>query len=136
MMKALSIQQPWAYLIQTGQKTLEIRVRKTNYRGDIVICSSLQIARFAKKTEQTPDGRWYVHEKGNTENGDYMHLGKALFIAELYDCTPFDKKHEAYSLVTHAPGYFAWHLRNIREIDPVPVKGALGLFDYEKAIII
>lgn len=39
-MKALSIKQPWASLVATGIKNIECRTWKTNYRGEILICSS------------------------------------------------------------------------------------------------
>lgn len=39
-MKAISLWQPWASLMQTGAKTWETRSWKTNYRGPLVICST------------------------------------------------------------------------------------------------
>jgi hypothetical protein len=36
-MKALSIQQPWAWLIVNGHKALENRTWRTNYRGPVLI---------------------------------------------------------------------------------------------------
>jgi hypothetical protein len=39
-MKALSVQQPWANMIVSGVKTIETRVWKTKYRGNILIVSS------------------------------------------------------------------------------------------------
>jgi len=39
-MRAISIHNPWATLISTGAKTLEIRSWKTSYRGDLLIVST------------------------------------------------------------------------------------------------
>jgi hypothetical protein len=39
-MKALSIRPPWAGLIASGQKTIELRSRRTYYRGELLVCES------------------------------------------------------------------------------------------------
>jgi len=39
-MKAISLKQPWANFIRDGRKTIETRAWKTEYRGDLLICSS------------------------------------------------------------------------------------------------
>ena len=39
-MRALSVRAPWAGLIATGTKTLEVRSRRTHYRGELLICES------------------------------------------------------------------------------------------------
>lgn len=39
-MKALSIKEPFATLIANGDKTIETRSRKTNYRGELFIHAS------------------------------------------------------------------------------------------------
>ncbi|HHY88739.1 MAG TPA: ASCH domain-containing protein, partial [Chloroflexi bacterium] len=36
-MKALSVRQPWAWLIAQGYKTVENRTWATNYRGPLLI---------------------------------------------------------------------------------------------------
>jgi hypothetical protein len=41
-MKAISIHQPWAWLIVTGRKDIENRSWKTHYRGEILIHASLK----------------------------------------------------------------------------------------------
>lgn len=40
-MKALSVRNPWAQRILEGKKTFEYRTWKTNYRGDLLICSTV-----------------------------------------------------------------------------------------------
>jgi len=39
-MRALSVRAPWAGLIADGSKTLEVRSRRTRYRGPLLICES------------------------------------------------------------------------------------------------
>lgn len=102
--KAISLKQPWANLIANGEKTIETRKWTTNYRGDLVICSS-------KKPNIHP-------------------AGYALCIAELYHIEPMKKAHERRACIKIYPGAYSWFLRNIRPIKPiVPVKGQLGIFD-------
>lgn len=64
-MKALSIRQPWADQIFTGEKPIEYRVWSTKHRGPLVICSS-----------KKPD-----------EGGEHLPLGMALGVVELLDIT-------------------------------------------------
>ncbi len=107
-MKALTLSPGWAMLVMVGQKTIEHRTWKTNYRGDILICSS------AKKMEGCISGH-------------------ALAVAELVDIEPFSKKHFDGSCMDWIPdpNGFAWIFDNIRLIRPVPVKGKLGLFNVD-----
>lgn len=108
-MKALSIHPYYAMAIAEGGKSIECRTWSTDYRGDILICST------AKKLKGTIPGH-------------------ALCIVELYDIVPFEKKHLKDALLTPAdyqPGAFAWKLRNNRIITPIPVKGALSLWNFE-----
>jgi hypothetical protein len=39
-MKTLSIRSPWWEKILSGEKTIETRTWKTNYRGDFLICAT------------------------------------------------------------------------------------------------
>jgi len=103
-MKALSVKQPWANLIASGLKTIETRTWKTKYRGDLLIVSS-------KSPKIEP-------------------AGYALAIVELVDCRPMIKADEKVACCELYPAY-AWVLKNIRPIEPFPVKGQLNLFDVE-----
>lgn len=103
-MKAISLKQPWANLVASGKKTIETRKWKTSYRGDLVIYSS-----------QKPK----IHP-----------AGYALCIVELYDIKPMKKEDEKKACIKVYKGAYSWFLRNLRPIKlPVPVKGALGIFD-------
>ena len=107
--KALSLKQPWANMICSGEKTIETRTWNTHYRGDLVICSS-----------QSPKVEPY---------------GCALCIVELYGTEPMTKAHEKGACCDVYDRAWAWHLRSIRPLKkPVPVKGKLGIFDLELEI--
>lgn len=104
-MKALSVKQPWANMIASGQKTIETRTWKTVYRGPLLIVSA-----------KTPD---------------IAPAGQALAIAELVDCRPMSVLDESAARCSNYEGAFAWVLKNIRSIPPFPVSGQPALFDVE-----
>lgn len=113
-MKALSLKNPWAGWVCTGQKTIETRTWTTNYRGDILICCSQRIDRRVPKGKYAPE--CYIK-------------GKAICVVELYDIVKMEMKHEMKAGCFIYPGAYAWLLRNIRKINPVPIKGQLNLFE-------
>lgn len=109
-MKALSIHPYYAMAIVEGQKTVECRTWSTDYRGDILICST------AKKEHGTIPGH-------------------ALGVVKLIDVVPFKKKHLKDALMTnneYSPDCFAWILDDNRLINPIPVKGKLSLWNFDE----
>ncbi len=111
-MKALSIHPYWACQIMAGQKTVECRTWQTDYRGDILICST------NKKYKDTIPGH-------------------ALCVVTLADIVPFEKKHIEPALLDpreFKPGLYAWILKDVRIIRPIPLKGRLSLWDYNGEI--
>lgn len=107
-MKALSIHPYYAMAIAAGAKEIEVRTWRTDYRGEILICST------AKKYHGTIPGH-------------------ALAVATIKDVVPFEKKHLEKALMLKEdfkPGLFAWVLENNRLIKPFPVKGKLSLWDF------
>lgn len=106
-MKAISIKQPWASLIASGEKTLEIRSWQTKVRGDVLLCSSAN-----------------PKIKG-------LLSGYALAVAEIVDRRPFMRKDAKLACCGYEPGLYAWELTNIRKIKAFPVKGKLGFFHIE-----
>ena len=115
-MKAISLKQPWASFVAMGQKTIETRTWRTNYRGDLLIVSSKQIDR-------------------NYPNHNFLSLGlrfgQALAVVKLVDCRPMMKEDEEKAMCPCSPGRYAWILKNIRKIQPFPIKGQLGIYEVE-----
>lgn len=126
-MRALSVKQPWASNIADGFKTIEVRTWKTNYRGDLLICSSKKPDNNSQKIlEQFAKWGW---------EPNYI-LGKAICIVELYDITKYLPEHEFNAGSPKAPeNCFAWHLRNVRKVEPFPVTGKLGFFSVPDELI-
>lgn len=109
--KALSIHPVPAMEIFEEKKTIEFRTWRTDYRGDLLICSTRKIV------------------KGTIP-------GHALCVANLADVVPFKKTHlqaAMMSLSDYQKGY-AWILDNIRTIRPFKVRGRLSLWDCDHPI--
>jgi hypothetical protein len=104
-LKALSLKQPWANLIVSGEKTIETRVWGTPFRGRVLLISSKQ-----PKIEPA---------------------GFALALADLIDCRPMTKCDEVAARCEIYPKAVAWVFANVSAIEPFPMKGQLGLFDVE-----
>lgn len=104
-MKALSVKQPWANMIARGEKSIETRIWDTDYRGDLLICSS-------KEPKIEP-------------------AGAALCIVRLVGCRPMIKEDEAAACCPIYGGAFSWLLADVRPIQPFPVRGQLRIFDVD-----
>lgn len=128
-MKSISIKQPFANLIKVGYKTIEVRSWKTDFRGDILICSSKQPFILFAKSGKSEAGEYTIYEKEDPENTYSVYLGAAICVAELFNITPFEKQHEEEANISHMPNNFAWHLRNIRLIKPFELTGKLRFFE-------
>lgn len=115
-MKALSVKNPWASMIASGQKTIETRKWKIHYRGNILICSSKTFDKSLKD--------WKLRQEG------YL-MGYALCTVQLYHVVPMNKLHEIRACCRMYDGAYAWCLRNLRRITPFKVKGSLGVFNVE-----
>ncbi|MCB1034212.1 MAG: ASCH domain-containing protein [Acidobacteria bacterium] len=102
-MKALSVKQPSANMISSGEKTIETRTWRTPYRGQVLIVSS-------KRPRIEP-------------------AGCAVAVATLTDCRPMTREDERAACCRVYPKAKAWVLEGIRRVEPIPVRGALGLFD-------
>lgn len=102
--KALSVKQPWASLIASGEKTIEVRSRRTKFRGRVLICVSKR---------PVMDG---------------LPAGVAICTVELVDCRPLEPADERLSGVGHMDDQWAWILRDARPVEHFAVSGQLGLF--------
>lgn len=120
--KALSVKQPYADLLtrvvfrdESGEyhaeKTIEVRTRNTNYRGDLLVCSSSK--------PEIPD----------------RLSGVTCGFVELYDVKPIEDFTPEDWAATCIPeqdrprkGY-GWMLRNPRRVVEMPIRGQLGVYN-------
>lgn len=118
-MKALSVKNPHAHRIATGEKTLEIRSWPTRHRGPVLICVSGR-----------PDRQAMAAASASRLAGDGRHLpaGVMLCIVDVVGCRPMTAEDAKAACTEFIPGHFAWELANVRAVKPVPIKGRLMLF--------
>ena len=108
IIKAISLHQPWASMIQQGSKNIETRTWYTDYRGDLLICSTL-----------SPDLPGFK-------------CGFALCVVNLKNCRPMNLHDEAGARVKWRDDLWAWILIDIRPVfDPFRVRGHQRIFEVE-----
>lgn len=126
-MKVISIKEPFATLIKENIKNIETRSWKTNYRGEIYIHASKvsDKTRTQELLELTKDLK--------------MNNGNIIAKATLVDCKYIDqefikeiKQNETeYLCGYYEEGRYAWILKDIKKIKPIPAKGKLNVWNYE-----
>jgi hypothetical protein len=104
-MKTISVKQPWANMIARGMKTIETRTWCTNYRGELLIASS-------KRPKIYP-------------------AGAIVCMAELVDCRPMTREDASAACCPWHDGIYSWVLENVRQIYPIPISGALGIYEID-----
>ena len=125
-MKVLTIREPWATLIIEGYKKYEFRSWKTNYRGKILIHAGLSLEKNNSKKFESYNLEYSKGEIiGEAELVDCI-LVDEIFNEELLKINPVVYRQSNHSMV------YAWKLENIKKYETkIPVKGKLGLWNYE-----
>lgn len=113
-MKALSVRQPWAGLIASGRKKIELRSWATPYRGPLAIHAGLTVARAAALELKV----------GASE---CQPRGVILCVVDLVDIRPADYRYDGRG--TFSVASWEWVLKRPRRVAPVAVSGKLGLFE-------
>lgn len=112
VVKALTVKNPYAWLIMKGRKKIEVRSKNTTYRGRLFITSS-----------QKPEIR-------------EMKSGFMLCSVDLYMTKPvsqFTEQDFIYTCIDRSEwpnlcGY-GWYLRDVQETEIIPTKGQLGIYN-------
>lgn len=144
MVKALSIRQPWAWLIVNGFKDVENRSWATGFRGRFLVHTGLTMEKEAVEAVRRACAR------AGVAFPDKLPVGGIVGEATLVDCVPIEERgwHERVSGwarrgVAGARG--DWYLNQdwfvgpygfiLRDARPLPfgrVKGRLGFFEVEE----
>jgi hypothetical protein len=157
--KTLTLTQPWATLVAIGRKTFETRSWSTNYRGPLAIHAGKGTAEFTPRELRELCNREPFksvlaeagYEGRALQTWDLLPRGAIIAVCDLVDCIPTDsqgKRAHWYetprlsvgeperSFGNFGPNRFAWKLANVRRLrEPLPARGALGLWDHEWAPI-
>jgi len=132
--KALSVRQPWSWLIVNGWKPVENRSRRTNIRGRILIHAALKFdhegeewvrSRFPEIPLPGKPGRWSCSD---------WQLGGVVGEADLRGCITQGRMFaDSAAFIGHhtSPwftGPFGYVLANARPLPVIPCRGMLGFF--------
>jgi hypothetical protein len=152
--KALTISQPYAELIASGQKFVENRHWPTNYRGLLAIHAGKGMQYLDKEEIKRYDTgcivaiaeliaclplRWmqsHARIGGGHTLVESIRFGESLEFASAKDYHAKIGRMASDAGITiqktieheHAEGPHCWILQNIRRIKPIPCKGAQGLW--------
>lgn len=130
--KAITVSQPYASLIASGEKWVENRIWPTNFRGPIAIHAG--------------KGTQYLSRRELREGG--YPTGAVIAISELVACIPYLPGHSSWMqshgshvlqrlgisvadflASPHTEGPWCWILRRVRKlVHPYPCRGSLGLW--------
>lgn len=122
-MKALSIRQPWAWLVANGHKPIENRTWKTKFRGRVLIHASKGMTNDeyddALATAMHAGHRSYFPPREKLERGGIVG------VATIIDCVPPDRLSSPW----HMGDQFGFQIADAKVLPFIPCKGALGFFD-------
>ena len=141
MDKVVTIRQPWASLINIGEKRKETRSWKTNYRGPLYIHAGKSIEKEYLKDNLFTD-------KFKKHGIDYNKLPLGCIIAKcnLVDCLKVIEYGYTYAILEdgtkvegdefyygdYSEGRYIWILDNIEQLEEyIPCKGNLSLWSFD-----
>lgn len=126
---ALSIQQPWAWLIVNGHKAVENRTWRHSHRGPVLIHAGKVSDAWAlaqlKRGVHPVTG---AHGEAPALNCGVSLCGGIVGMAEVVDCV---ERHDSPWFV----GPFAFVLANARPLPFTPLRGHLGFFKVPPGVV-
>jgi predicted transcriptional regulator len=121
-MKALSLKQPYAELVVSGKKKIELRKWNTNFRGEFLIHAS-----------KNPDEE-AMKKFGFKSLPVSRIIGKATLKEVKTYSSPEDcDKDKELHLASNAWGSFGFMLENPQRIKEIPCSGNLGFWEFKPA---
>jgi len=127
-MKCLSVRQPWADLIVSGRRGVEIRGRNLSYRGPLLIHASLRV--------DDEECRWlsvYPSEVGAILGQVTLSSVRSISKREWERLRPI---HLGSGPRPYGDKTFGWFLENPKRFSkPIPYKGALNLFNVRDQLL-
>lgn len=134
-MRCISLWQPWATLLVTGQKKNETRDWHTSYRGQLLVHAAA--TKNAEVREYMGDPLFQRHLKIGWDKP--LPFGAIVGFVNLKDCVSTDvfvPGFLEYAFGNYAPNRFAWITTNqVPFEEPIPFKGKQGFFDVPDELI-
>jgi hypothetical protein len=115
-MRAITICQPYAHLIATGEKRIENRTWPTSHRGLLAI--------HAGKSQD-----WLAPD----DDPRRYTFGAVVAMARLVDCVRLEHLPAHLKGHEHALGPWCWVLEDVTRFpEPIPARGAQGLWEWTR----
>ena len=139
-MKALTVIQPWASLIVSGNKKIETRSWKTSFRGEILIHASKKDMTHSLADRMTASEFKYFVRCGIGFSS--LPTGSIIGVVTISDCIlmtdEFIRKlkkedPQEFAFGDYEAGRYAWILKDPKTMVPPArnIKGKLGLWNSE-----
>jgi len=123
-MRALSIRQPWAWLILHAGKDVENRTWRTSYRGPILIHAA------QKGDSEQWYHLWHTRVNWNLPPLAEMGLGGFVGTATIVDCVTDSES-------VWFDGAYGFVLADVKPLPKfIPYRGRLGLFNVDDSVIL
>lgn len=141
-MKALSLKQPWAELVVSGKKTIEVRKWNSKFRGEFLVHASKNIDKDAMAVfgfSELPLGCIVgkvelinVKEYRDDFNGVKVHCENCgtLSIPKSKNKLPRFSDDKDKHLANEGWGNYGFVLRNARRLDNKECKGQIGFWEF------
>lgn len=147
--RGLSVIQPWASLIAIGAKSIETRTWSHPYRGLIAIHASKGFPKASRALCWGDPFRAALIDGGLDAKDEHLPLGAVIAVARLDLVLPSEDIIRAFERSTNpsigangareqafgdfSAKRFGWFLRDVVPLkEPVPAKGALGLWFFDE----
>lgn len=153
-MKALTVRQPHASLVAIGAKTNETRSWYTSYRGPLAIHASAKMGKAEKELCWVSPFFELLSDAGlikpHAHRNDLYHfpLGAVIATCRLVTCmkigidsgprmcnTAVLPSEPELSFGDYTPGRYALILADVKQIEPIPCRGRLGLWNLPEEIV-
>ena len=123
-MKALSLKQPFAELVVSGRKSVELRKWNTSFRGEFFVHASgnVDFAR-CKSFNLNPD---LLVKQAIVGSAELVSVVRYLTLEDLEN-----DKDKHLALDFYDVPVYGFVLKNVKRVEPVKLKGALGFFNVD-----
>ena len=132
-MKALTVQQPWAFEICSGRKTIENRDWKPAVKAPFTL--------LIHAGKNVDEGAWYqgmpdlARFKDPSDRMHRYHMGVVegiVTVRAIHAATPhLDCCRNPWAM----PARYHWELSRARFINPIPYRGSLGLWEFPDELL-
>ena len=144
---AISIRQPWAWLVAAGWKDIENRSQHFNYRGAIAIHASKQAdeaiyrpvqllrATLSAQPDAARSAEYVDHNLGRfyEESADLRSFGSIIAVATIIACVHEDDTTRARRSRWYTGPHGLMMHRPVLLDEPIPWRGRLGIWKLKES---